>query len=176
MDSSLVESIFFQKFQAALPRGIIQAALNCEAHTYLVDDILTKVDRASMAVSLETRIPFLDYRVAEFASGLSATRKMGTWKLTKKKVLRTLLARYIPAQMFERPKHGFAVPLHRWFRGELKWLLKEYLGRERIRREGLFNADFVGGIVAEHLAGKRDREALLWSLVFWELWREKWNV
>lgn len=176
MDSSLVESIFFQRFQSALPRGIIQAALHSEAHTYLVDDILTKVDRASMAVSLETRIPFLDYRVAEFASALSAERKMGTWKLTKKKVLRALLARYIPTHMFERPKHGFSVPLHRWFRGELKSLLQEYLGRDKIRKEGLFNADFVDQIVAEHLAGKRDREALLWSLIFWQMWREKWNV
>jgi asparagine synthase (glutamine-hydrolysing) len=176
VDNSLIETVFYQKFQAALPRGGLQAALYAEAHTYLVDDILTKVDRASMAVSLETRIPFLDPRVAEFATSLSAESKMGRWKLQKKKVLRALLARYLPTQMFERPKHGFSVPLHNWFRGELRWLLQEYLNKGRIDREGLFNSSAVEEMVKEHLAGRRDREALLWSLVFWQMWREKWKV
>jgi asparagine synthase (glutamine-hydrolysing) len=174
--NALVRSIFYKKFQSALPRGNLQAAMYAEAHTYLVDDILTKVDRASMAVSLETRVPFLDHRVAEFATGLSLESKMGPWRLKKKTILRALLARYMPSQMFERPKHGFSVPLHTWFRGEMKWLLYEYLNKEKITREGLFNPEFVDGIVQEHLTGRRDREALLWSLVFWQMWREKWNV
>ena len=172
----LVASTFYRKFEAVRPRGDLQAALYAEAQTYLVDDILTKVDRASMAVSLETRVPLLDSSIAEFATALPMRAKMGTWRLQKKKLLRALLGRYVPLEMFDRPKHGFAVPLHTWFRGELKWLLREYLDKSRLEREGLFDARFVGEIVDEHLSGCRNREALLWSLVFWQLWREEWNV
>ena len=82
----------------------------------------------------------------------------------------------MPLHVFARPKHGFAVPLHAWFRGEMRWLLQEYLDPGRIEREGLFDAKFVRAVVDEHLSGRRDREALLWSLVFWQLWREKWKV
>ena len=174
--AALDQSTFYRKFEAVRPRGPMQAALYAEAQTYLVDDILTKVDRASMAVSLETRIPLLDPGIAEFAMSLSARAKMGFWQMKKKKLLRALLERYVPSHMFDRPKHGFAVPLHAWFRGEMKWLLHEYLDRGRIEREGLFDARFVGAAVDEHLSGRRDREALLWSLVFWQLWREKWKV
>ena len=173
---ALDQSMFCRKFQAVLPRGHMQAALYAEAQTYLVDDILTKVDRASMAVSLETRIPLLDPSIAEFAMSLPVRDKMGFWQVKKKKLLRTLLGRYVPLHVFARPKHGFAVPLHAWFRGEMRWLLQEYLDPGRIEREGLFDAKFVRAVVDEHLSGRRDREALLWSLVFWQLWREKWKV
>ena len=110
------------------------------------------------------------------AMSLPARDKMGFWQVKKKKLLRALLGRYVPLHMFARPKHGFAVPLHAWFRGEMRWLLQEYLDPGRIKREGLFDAEFVRAVVDEHLSGRRDREALLWSLVFWQLWREKWKV
>jgi len=176
VDSALANSVFIEKFQSEQPRGILQAALYAEAHTYLVDDILTKVDRASMAVSLETRIPFLDHRIAEWAYNLPMREKMGYWNTEKKKILQTLLSRYIPVDLYKRPKHGFSVPLNQWFRGELSWTIHEYLNRDRIRREGIFQPDFVDDIVAEHMSGKRDREAILWSLVFWEMWRERWGI
>lgn len=172
----LLNSTFSETFRAAAGRGCVQAALYTDSMTYLTDDILTKVDRASMAVSLEARIPFLDFRVAEYAMRLSETMKMGPWRQTRKRVLRALLAKYVPRELFERPKRGFSLPLSRWFRGELRWLLDEYLDRQRLTKEGLFDVDFVGQLVREHLSGSRDREAILWALVFWEMWREQWSV
>jgi asparagine synthase (glutamine-hydrolysing) len=154
----------------------LRAAMHTEARTYLVDDILTKVDRASMAVSLEARVPFLDHRIAEYAARLPTRTRLGKGGQERKRVLRELLGRSIPPHMFERRKHGFAVPLHKWFRGELRWLLDEYLAEGRIKREGIFDPKVVKGLVAEHLSGARDREAVLWALVFWEMWREQWNV
>ncbi len=154
----------------------LRAAMHTEARTYLVDDILAKVDRASMAVSLEARVPFLDHRIAEFAARLSTKMKLGSRGQDRKRVLRELLGRSIPPHMFERRKHGFMMPLHRWFRGELRWLLDEYLAESRIKREGVFDPKVVKGLVADHLSGARDREAVLWALVFWEMWREQWNV
>ena len=176
IDADLGEMEFARVFRREQDRDPLQAAMSTEARTYLVDDILTKVDRASMAVSLEARVPFLDYRIAEFAAGLSSETKMGRGGQDRKRVLYSLLGRYLPRELFERKKHGFAVPLHRWFRNDLRWLLHEYLDKGRLEREGLFDAEVVGQMVAEHLSGTRDREAVLWALVFWQMWREEWKL
>lgn len=172
----LQSSAFPRIFEAAAGRGCVQAAMFTDSMTYLVDDILAKVDRASMAVSLEARVPFLDFRIAEYAMRLPDGLKMGPWRLCRKRILRTLLSRHMPRELFERPKKGFSVPLNRWFRGELKWLLDEYLAPHRLEKEGLFNAGFVAQLVREHLSGSRGREAVLWALVFWEMWRERWRI
>jgi asparagine synthase (glutamine-hydrolysing) len=176
VDADLSEMEFARVFRREQDRDPLQAAMNTEARTYLVDDILTKVDRASMAVSLEARVPFLDHRIAEFAAGLSSETKMGRGGQDRKRVLYSLLGRYLPRELFERKKHGFALPLHRWFRNDLRWLLHEYLDKGRLEREGLFDAEVVGQMVAEHLSGTRDREAVLWALVFWQMWREEWKL
>ena len=176
IDADLGEMEFARVFRREQDRDPLQAAMSTEARTYLVDDILTKVDRASMAVSLEARVPFLDHRIAEFAAGLSSETKMGRGGQDRKRVLYSLLGRYLPRELFERKKHGFAVPLHRWFRNDLRWLLHEYLDKGRLEREGLFDAEVVGQMVAEHLSGTRDREAVLWALVFWQMWREEWKL
>jgi asparagine synthase (glutamine-hydrolysing) len=176
VNEELADSEFARIFRREQGRDSLQAAMSTEAGTYLVDDILTKVDRASMAVSLEARVPFLDHRIAEFAAGLSSGTKMGRGGQERKRVLYSLLGRYLPRELFERKKHGFAVPLHRWFRGDLRWLLHEYLDKGRIKREGVFDAEVVGQMVTEHLSGARDREAVLWALVFWQMWREEWKL
>ena len=174
--SVLQDSVFFSAFKAASALGPVNASLYTDAKTYLVDDILTKVDRASMAVSLEARVPFLDFRIAEFAIRLSEREKMGFRRQEKKRLLRSLLTKYVPRELFERPKRGFSIPLKSWFRNELRCLLDEYLDLGKLRREGLFDVNFVKQLKQEHLSGTRDREAVLWALVFWEMWRAKWKV
>ncbi len=169
----LAESSFAVAFRSAQPQGLLQSALFADLSSYLVDDNLAKVDRASMAVSLETRVPFLDVQVAEFALGLSAGAKLGAWGQDRKRLLRRLLAQYLPRPLFERPKRGFSVPLASWLRHEMRWLLDDYLGEGRLRREGFFDPAAVAGLVREHLSGQRNREAILWALVFWQLWRER---
>lgn len=140
--------------------------------TYLPDAMLTKVDRASMAVSLEVRVPLLDHRVVEFSARLPEPLKYrhGTGKYLLKKVL----ARYVPRELFERPKMGFGIPLDQWLRNELKAPLLDYLSPARLKREGRFDADIVARTVKEQFNGSGSHHHRLWALLMWQMWRERW--
>jgi asparagine synthase (glutamine-hydrolysing) len=140
--------------------------------TYLPDAMLTKVDRASMATSLEVRVPLLDHRVVEYTALLADNLKYRNG--TGKYLLKKILAQYLPTHLFERPKKGFGVPIDRWFRDELKELLSDYLSPERLKKEGLFDETLVEKRMKEHLSGRVDHQYRLWSLLMWEMWRERW--
>ena len=144
--------------------------------TYLPGDILTKVDRASMFTSLEARAPLLDYRVVEFAISLPVElkRKNGD----KKYLLKELLYKYLPKELFQRPKHGFGIPLSFWLRdkGGLRPLIEEYLNPGRVEKQGTFNADFVSDLVTSHLNGDENHQNRLWALLMLEMWAERYNV
>ena len=151
---------------------LLSRLMRVDQKTYLPDAMLTKVDRASMAVGLEVRVPLLDHRVVEFTStlpdGLKYKRGRGKY------LLRRLLARYVPEELFERPKMGFGVPIEDWFRGELKEMLLDYLSPERLIKEGLFDHNLVEEKIKEHLSGKANHQYRLWALLMWEMWRERW--
>ena len=106
--------------------------------------------------------------------GFTEREKMGLWRMDSKRLLRIVLARYVPRSYFEQPNKGFSIPLAGWFRGDLRCLLEEYLDRDRLHEERIFDTDFVQTIKGEHADGKREREAILSALVIWEMWREKW--
>ncbi|MFO7462080.1 MAG: asparagine synthase (glutamine-hydrolyzing) [Desulfatiglandales bacterium] len=146
--------------------------MKVDQETYLPDAMLTKVDRASMAVGLEVRVPLLDHRVVEYTSTMPDALKIrnGTGKF----ILKKLLAKYVPVSLFERPKMGFGVPLDHWFRAELKPLLLDYLSSGRLRREGLFDERVVETKIKEHLQREANHQYRLWSLLCWEMWRERW--
>jgi asparagine synthase (glutamine-hydrolysing) len=139
-----------------------------DAVSYLPDDVLVKVDRASMAVALEMRVPMLDHRVFEYAWRLPLHMKVRG--ATGKWVLRQLLYRYVPKALVERPKMGFAVPLNSWLRGKLRAWAHELLSESRLRREGYFSARGVQEIWAEQLAGKRRWDSALWRLLMFQSW------
>ncbi len=141
--------------------------------TYLPGDILTKVDRASMAVSLECRAPLLDHRLAEFAWSLPLSLKRATGG--SKWVLRRLLHRLVPEQLVERPKMGFEVPIGLWLRGPLRDWAEALLARDRLAQAGYFDADAVGAIWAQHLSGRFNHGAGLWHVLMFEAWRERWG-
>ena len=141
--------------------------------TYLPDDILTKVDRASMAVGLEARVPLLDHRVVEFAWGLplNLILRHGSGKWITKKVL----YRYLPTRFFERPKKGFAIPIGKWLRGPLREWAEELLAEDRLRREGYLESKHVSRKWHEHTTLRRDWGHLLWDILIFQTWREQWH-
>jgi asparagine synthase (glutamine-hydrolysing) len=141
--------------------------------TYLPDDILVKVDRASMAVALEVRAPLLDHRVLEFAWRLPLTLKLQGGR--GKVVLRTLLSRYVPQELFERPKTGFGVPLHQWLRGPLREWAEELLDERRLVREGYFEARRVSHVWQALVNGQSEwpsGSGLLWNILMFQAWLE----
>ena len=140
----------------------------CDAVTYLPDDILTKVDRASMAVSLETRVPFLDHRVAELAAHIPLSMKIRGGK--GKHILRELLHREAPAALFDRPKAGFAVPVGEWIKGPLRPWAEDLLDRDRLSREGCFDGQVVDRRWRQHLSGRRDSTAAIWAVLMFQAW------
>jgi asparagine synthase (glutamine-hydrolysing) len=138
--------------------------------TYLPDDILTKVDRASMAVSLEARVPLLDHRVFEFAWRLPIDVRVRSG--SAKWPLRELLARHLPRSLFERPKKGFGVPVVEWLRGPLREWCEVLLAEDRLRREGIFDPRPVRTAWTRYLAGW-PLDPSLWVILMFQSWWEK---
>ncbi len=172
LSQTLPQSRYEETFEETVDWPLLSRLMRVDQKTYLPDAMLTKVDRASMANSLEIRVPLLDHRVVEFTASLPEHLKYRNG--TGKYLLKKLLARYLPVSLFERPKMGFGVPIDHWLRFELKDLLLDYLSAERLKKEGLFNPNFVEKKIKEHLSGQVNHQYRLWSLLMWEMWRERW--
>lgn len=140
--------------------------------TYLPDDILQKVDRASMSVSLEGREPLLDHRIIEFAAQLPDSYKYHAG--IKKYILREITHQYIPRSLMDRPKMGFAIPIGKWMQHELRDQVESYLSETRIRQQGLFDWQEIATLKTAFLNGKKEYELKIWYLLMFQLWWEKW--
>ncbi|HKW62482.1 MAG TPA: asparagine synthase (glutamine-hydrolyzing) [Candidatus Acidoferrum sp.] len=140
---------------------------------YLPDDILVKLDRAAMAVSLEGRVPYLDHRVVEFAASLPLSMKLrnggGKW------ILRNILYQYVPQELIERPKKGFSLPIAEWLRGSLRDWAEDLLDKSRLRQDGYFHAEIVRQIWEDHLSGRRDLRHHIWALLMFQAWLIHWG-
>jgi asparagine synthase (glutamine-hydrolysing) len=139
---------------------------------YLEGDVLLKVDRASMAASLEVRVPFLNRAVVDFATGLPLELKLR--RLTGKYILKRAMANRLPANIISRKKQGFAMPVAHWLTAELKELTRDMLSMDRLRRQGLFDPQFVNGLIDDHLAHRRDNRKYIWTLLIFQLWHAKY--
>jgi asparagine synthase (glutamine-hydrolysing) len=140
---------------------------------YLQEAILVKVDRASMACSLEVRAPFLDYELVEFIMNLPSSLKLRG--LTSKYLLKKAMKNFLPEEIIRRKKKGFGVPIAKWVKGPLRELFGDLLSQDRIKKEGFLNPDYVTSLFQDHLANKKDNRKQLWTLLVWELWLARYH-
>jgi asparagine synthase (glutamine-hydrolysing) len=142
--------------------------------SYLVDNCLTKVDRMSMACSIEARVPLLSKDVAELAFRMPSHLKFDSSQT--KILLKRIAARYVPRECVYRPKEGFSIPIKNWLKEEFRGLVEKYLDPQRIRQAGLFKPEVVTRLWQEHLTNRANHSHLLWSLLVFEQWRDRWEV
>ncbi len=167
------KSIFEDPHSRPDIKDFTQRMMFWDAINYLPDDILVKVDRASMAVSLETRVPFLNHRLVEFAWRTPLDMKIrngqGKW------LLRQVLYKYVPKELIERPKMGFGVPIDTWLRGPLRDWAEDLLDEKRLNNEGYFNPNLVREKWNEHLTGKKNWHHHLWAVLMFQAWFQNQN-
>ncbi len=162
------EEMLVDAYAASDATDFVDATLDVDVHTYLPDDLLVKVDIATMAHGLEGRSPLLDHHVMEFAASLPSGFKLKG--AVKKHILKQAVASLLPPEIIDRPKMGFGVPLETWFRNELKELAFDILLSQRMRERGYFDQEFVRRLLDEHSAGVRSWHYQLWNLLMLELW------
>jgi asparagine synthase (glutamine-hydrolysing) len=168
IDSINKYSIFFDKRNMS---DFINNCIYVDMKTVLPDDYLTKVDRMSMANSLEVRVPFLDHKMVEFVFSISSKYKIRG--LTTKYLLRKIMKDKLPEKILKGKKRGFSIPLTRWLRQDFSILIKEFLSENDVKRRGYFNYSFIKSLSDNHLSGKIDNSKLLWILICFEIWHRR---
>jgi len=167
-----VDAHISRLFAQAVDRDPLAQCLYVDTKSYLCDNILTKVDRMSMAVSLETRVPYLDPELVSLAFSLPTRLKVSG--NTTKVLLKKVAAKHIPPQCVYRPKEGFSIPIKHWLTTTLRPLMEELLSEKTIREQGLFAWDTVQSMKSEHLQGKENHSHQLWALMMFQAWQKKW--
>ncbi len=168
LNGCTVTALLESQFQRAFRLDPLAQQQYVDIKTYLVDNILTKVDRMSMAASIEARVPLLDHRIVEFALSLPAHYKLHRGRT--KQILQRAMRGKLPGEVLSRPKQGFSIPLKHWLRGPLQPLMTDLLSNDCVRRRGYFEPQTVSRWISEHLQGRANHSHRLWALMVFELW------
>ena len=169
--NSKFTTYFEETFFRLKNNDLVTQVMAADFKTWLVDDILTKVDRATMSVGLEAREPFLDHRLVQYVARIPVNLKYKNGM--SKYILRKILYKYVPRELLERPKQGFVVPLAGWLKGELSYLVMDYLNEDRLKKAGIFNPGFVSSCIKDFMNGSINVNKV-WFLLMFEMWKEKW--
>jgi asparagine synthase (glutamine-hydrolysing) len=153
-------------------KDAISRLLNIDYQTYMVDDVLVKVDRATMSVSLEGREPLLDHRLSEWAAQLPSDLKIRNGQ--KKYILKQICHQYLPKEMMDRPKMGFGIPMVKWFEAEIESLVLKYLDKNYINKQGIFQQSAIDQVIGAYRKNNNANVYKLWNLLMFQLWYEKW--
>ena len=159
-------------FSKAGDRGELNRNLYVDVKSYLVDNILTKVDRMSMAVSLESRVPYLDPDLVELA--FQVPEKYKTDSKSMKIILKKVAAKYVPNECIYRPKEGFSIPIKNWLNNEFSPLMEDLLSEKKINSDGIFNYETIKRLKTEHKSGIENHSHILWALIVFHDWKKRW--
>ena len=171
-DQAAMQRVFFHELVEKVKTGrAIDRLLYLDSKTYLPGDILTKVDRMSMAVSLEARAPLLDHKLIEFVTGIPASLKLAG--LETKHLLKRAVKDLVPAEILNRPKQGFGVPIQEWINQQLRSRIRDTLSDARTRQRGYVDSRYLDVLLDEHERGRRDHSMGLWALLMLELWHRQ---
>jgi asparagine synthase (glutamine-hydrolysing) len=173
LNGQIATSVLTPYFRNASDFDVLARQQYVDIKTYLVDDILTKVDRMSMAVSLEARVPLLDHRIVEFAVNLPPQMKLRRGQT--KVILRKAMANRLPSEVLNKPKQGFSIPLKHWLRGPLRPMMMDLLSADCVRRRGYFRSTTVEQWITEHLDARVNHSHRLWSLMVFEMWHRYYD-
>lgn len=162
----------FNVFDELNHSHLIERMMVTDYKTFMVDDVLTKVDRATMSVSLEGREPLLDHRIIEYMARVPVEIKYKNGQ--GKYLLRQVLYKYLPKEMVDKPKSGFQIPMNEWLKADLRYLIDKYLDKNKLNCDGIFNGHEVEKVVNMYLSGKYVNINELWFIISFEMWKEKW--
>jgi asparagine synthase (glutamine-hydrolysing) len=163
VESLLNGTYYFEKENDYKKIDNIEKMMLLDFQTYLADDILVKVDRASMGISLESREPLLDHKIIEFALNLPISYKQD------KKILKDILSKYLPLELFERKKRGFSIPINNWLRNELKYLIDKYLDKKLIKEQNIFNERYIDELKYLFFQ-KKSNNRKIWIILMFQMW------
>jgi asparagine synthase (glutamine-hydrolysing) len=162
---------FEQYFELSKEFDDLNQDLCLDLKTYLVDNILVKVDRMSMATSLEARVPLLDHKIVEFAFSMPEDLKLRGY--TTKWFFKKSMEGILPDEIIYRQKEGFSIPIKNWLKNELKDLMFEYLSEKRIKETGIFNYNYIKKMIDEHINNRENHSHRLWTLILFNMWKER---
>jgi len=166
------DDLYVKTLESVNSGSFLNKAMAMDFKVYLADDIMAKVDRATMSVTLEGREPFLDHRLIEYAARIPINLKCKNG--IRKYILKKILYKYVPREIMERPKQGFVAPISQWLKGDLHPIVKDYLNEDKLNEDGIFDSNAVTSYIKDFYNGVSINVNKIWFLLMFQMWKERW--